>query len=329
MFVCLRIGFVVLAAFCLIAVSGASVCANTDKITAALAQASKHLEQGVPVQAIETINQAIKSTQVPPDIAAKALLMRAQAQEQIGKYAYALADYNQALWMEGLASTDKSKAEEGRERILTKLGVVDGKGTARVEDRQAPPVTTVAQKRTASAKQGTSSWGTKVQTPPSEEPALGSIGGDIGNFFNNIFGGTNSSAPAEPKEVQPVQPRKAVAAARPRVEPVRTVQALQTAEADPTAASESRSDSASQFSGAFAVQFAALLTEDKAVYEADRVSKRYSEWLNGRTASIVIKPTSDGGTLYKVVVEPYERGEGIATCELLKTKGVNCMLISR
>jgi hypothetical protein len=30
-----------------------------------------------------------------------------------------------------------------------------------------------------------------------------------------------------------------------------------------------------------------------------------------------------------VIIEPYQRGEGVATCEVLKTKGLNCMLISR
>lgn len=327
----LRIRVALLTAFFIIAASALPVRADTERITASLAQASKLLEQGVPVQAIKAINQTMKSVRVPADLAAKAMLMRGQAQEQIGKYAYALADYNQALWMEGLSSADKTKAEEGRRRIMTKLGVADSSGRTQPEDGQTPPRISPVRKRQASPPKQDSSWGTQVQTSSAEKRQTGqsgASGGGIGNFFKDIFGTAESAAPAERGRPRATQTR----AVQPVSRPVRTAQALQTAtlsDADPAKASASGSDGSSERSGAFAVQFAALHTEDKAVYEADRVAKRYGKWLGGRTPSILIRPTSEGGTLYKVVVEPYERGEGIATCELLKTKGVSCMLISR
>ena len=42
-----------------------------------------------------------------------------------------------------------------------------------------------------------------------------------------------------------------------------------------------------------------------------------------------IMATNDGGTLYKIVAEGYDRGEATAICELLKTKNLNCMIVSR
>ncbi|HEY7643805.1 MAG TPA: hypothetical protein VH858_02100, partial [Hyphomicrobiales bacterium] len=65
------------------------------------------------------------------------------------------------------------------------------------------------------------------------------------------------------------------------------------------------------------------------ISEVNRVARRFGELLGGRKPSVTIAPTKDGGTLYKVIAEPYDRGEGTATCELLKTKGLSCMLISR
>jgi hypothetical protein len=81
--------------------------------------------------------------------------------------------------------------------------------------------------------------------------------------------------------------------------------------------------------GNFAIQFAALRSEDGAIYEVERIAKRYGSELGGRSPSVKILATSDGGTLYKIVAEPYQRGEATAICELLKTKGLDCMLISR
>ena len=57
--------------------------ARADDATAALTQASKMMEQGIPVKAIELIDAALSSGKLPADASAKALLMRAQAQEKL------------------------------------------------------------------------------------------------------------------------------------------------------------------------------------------------------------------------------------------------------
>jgi hypothetical protein len=319
MFRFLRIRFALLAALALFAAPGAP--AYADEVTAALTEASKVLDEGVPVKAIEIINRTLTSGKVPSNLAAKALLMRARAQEKLGKYAYALADYNQALWMEGLSANDKNEAQTGRNRILATLGVSDsGKKTAAAS---APSPAA----RTASASASSSGWAaqggeTRVETSPSEERT-----GGIGSIFAGLF---DSSAQSQPEKAVKKVPR-------PKPAPKVSAQPVTVASSSPapSTANDSVANNAgaaapqAEPTGAFAIQFAALRSEDKAIYEVDRVEKRYGEWLGGRTPSITIRPTTEGGTLYKIIAEPYKHGEGIATCELLKTKGVDCMLISR
>lgn len=296
-----RTQFVVLASLFTFAVL--STPAYADKAAEALAKANRHLQDGVPAKAIELINTTLKSGNVPSDLAARALLMRAQAQEKLGKYAYALADYNQAVW-QGLPERNKAEAEQGRNRIMARLGVGGD---------SAPQKTTSTGSGTSLA--ASSGWGTsEIQTTPSEERT-----GGIGSVFSGIFGGTDASETESPASVT-----------RPRAQNVNAVVASRAVRAPVKSSSENVAIAVNnEASGDFAIQMAALHSEDGAIYEVDRIEKRYGEWLGGRTPSITVLGTSDGGTLYKVIAEPFQHGEGIATCELLKTKGLSCMLISR
>jgi hypothetical protein len=297
-----RTQFVILASLLTFAVL--STPAFADKATESLAKANRLLQEGVPVKAIELINTTLKSGNVPSDLVARALLMRAQAQEKLGKYAYALADYNQALW-QGLPERDKAEAAQGRDRIMSKLGVGGDS----------------APQKTASTGSGTSraassgSWSTsEIKTTPSEERT-----GGIGSVFSGIFGGTDASETENP-----------ASAARPRAQNVNAVVASRAVRAPVKSSTDNVAISVNnEAAGDYAIQMAALHSESGAIYEVDRIEKRYGEWLGGRTPSITVLGTSDGGTLYKVIAEPFQRGEGVATCELLKTKGLSCMLISR
>lgn len=311
-----------------------------DTATQALAEASKLIEKGVPVKAIELINNTLKSGKVPGDLAAKALLMRAQAQETIGKHAYALADYNSALWMQGLSDRDKKEAEDGRRRIMTKLGVIEADKAAVADagksgraDRPAPAPARAAQAGSSGKSADAPSWDTEVQASGSEQRT-----GGIGSFFSGLFGSSESKAATARSETEPrsaavvteTAPRPQKAQLQPpqraqlqpvKAEPIRKAAAQQAAPEPAPAAREPN--------GNFAIQFAALQAEDSAISEVNRVTRRYGELLGGRKPSVTIAATKDGGTLYKVIAEPYDRGEGTATCELLKTKGLSCMLISR
>jgi hypothetical protein len=325
-----RIRFALLASVLCAAAMG--MPARADDVTPALAEAAKYLKQGNPAKALEITNRTIKSGQIPSELAAKALLLRARAYEAMDKYAYALADYNQALWMKTLPVSDKSEAEAGRSRIMAKLGVGDAPdASAAKASAQAPQ-----QSAPRPAPQPKAAvWNTDVQTTASEERTGGT--GGLGGFFGRIFGSSEKSEqqaeiqPARPPvqqaaaETTPAAPSRPAVAAQPRI---RSDQRAVAAEPKVSQTRVSLPPSGEQ-SGDFAIQIAALHSEDRAIFEANRVEKRYSEWLGGRTPSITVRETSDGNTLYKVIIEPYQRSEGTATCEMLKTKGLSCMLISR
>jgi hypothetical protein len=318
-----RIRLVVAA---LLLIAGAPYAfAQDNNATAALTKASKILEKGDALKAIDVINETLKSGSLTADLAAKAMMMRAQAQEKLGKYAYALADYNSALWMQDLSASDKSEAEKGRDRIMAKLGV--NSAAAKPSDGGAPPAQEPPKQRAASTGSSGSSksWDTEVQRSSEQRT------GGIGSIFSDVFGSSSAAGterqPAKPNEPPRAQPVRAGAA------PAQPAKAAPLAPAPVKVAASQPEQSiliaSSTPSGDFAIQFAALLSEDSAISEVERVAKRYGELLGGRRPSIKVRETSDGGTLYKIVAEPYERGEGVATCELLKTKGVSCMLISR
>jgi SPOR domain len=312
----------------ILSIASLSVSARAENATAALTEASKMMDQGLPVKAIELIDAAMGSGKLPPESSAKALLMRAQAQEKLSKLAFALADYNSALWMEGLSAADKVQAEKGRDRISAKLGVPDAS-------------------KQAQAEAGTSE--AKVQTTPSEERT-----GGIGSIFSGIFGSSKAKAetqaeqPAQPPAPAPVAaapaatakaPAKPVAKAFTVSEPPKSaapakVQTAQlkaekparavVAERKQPAAAAPQADA----SGKFGIQFAAIHSEDSAIAEVQRIAKKYGADLAGRSPAVKILATSDGGTLYKIVAEGYERGEATAICELLKGKNLNCMVVS-
>jgi hypothetical protein len=308
--------------------------ARADNPTAALTEASKMMDKGLPVKAIELIDAAMASGKLPAEASAKALLMRAQAQEKLSKLAFALADYNSALWMDGLSAADKAQAEKGRDRISAKLGVPDAS-------------------KQAQASVATENAGTRpdaqVQTTPSEERT-----GGIGSIFSGIFGSSKAKAETQPE--QPVQQEPAPAAvpaptstAKARAKPTAKAQTV-TVSAKPAAAAKVQTAQLkaekparavvaerkqptgaapqADASGKFGIQFAAIHSEDSAIAEVQRIAKKYGADLAGRSPAVKILATSDGGTLYKIIAEGYERGEATAICELLKGKNLNCMVVS-
>ncbi len=315
----LRIGSVFFATALCISLLAAP--ARAENAEATLTQASKMLEKGIPVKAIELIDTAIRSGQLPADLSAKALLMRAQAQEKLGKQAFALADYNSALWMQALSATDKAKAEQGRDRISGKLGLAEP---------AAKPTTSGAR---ANAGENTASRtptpSANVKSTPSEQRT-----GGIGSVFSGLFGSTEAAAAQDPQKAKPVAAAKPAAPVKPAAAKPEQVQpAKANAERQPAqiAVAERTSPTAAsgEASGKFGIQFAALHSEDGAISEVERIAKKYGSELGGRSPSVKILGTNDGGTLYKIVAEPYERGEATAICELLKTKNLNCMIVSR
>jgi hypothetical protein len=355
--------------------------ARADEVTAGLAQAHEMMQKGAYVKAIDIITNIIASGKAQADMAAKALLMRGQAREKLGRQAFALADYNQALWMQGLSEADKELAEAGKARIQGGLGV-DEPTKKMVSEVSSPQKTSLSSpsvsptasyssppspspqssppspspqsspapapahslasgstSNTVATSMRTTSLGFDQSPPPQESGSSRSSrsGGGIGGFFSSLFGGSETSTSPRPENtavaVVSPQPRtpfqqeqnsssSSVTSTSPTNEPSwdsRTAQAS-------TASTGSYVDN---LSGHFAIQFAALLSEDKAIYEVNRVTRRYGQALDGRSPSIRIIGTRDGDTLYKIVAGPYETMvESTAKCNELKTVGVQCMVIS-
>lgn len=337
--------------------------ARADEVTAGLAQAHEMMQQGAYVKAIDIITNIIASGKAQADMAAKALLMRGQAREKLGKKAFALADYNQALWMQGLSESDKQLAEAGKARIQGGLGVNEPtkKMVSEVSSPQRAPLSspsitpTVSQSspapvpapslasgpttHTVATSMRTTSLGFDQSPPPQESSSSrgSGSGGGIGGFFSSLFGGSETST-------SPRQENTAVAVVSPQ--PRTSFQQEQNSRSSrvtsraPTddstwnsqtaqASTASTGSYVDNLSGHFAIQFAALRSEDKAIYEVNRVTRRYGDALNGRSPSIRIIGTRDGDTLYKIVAGPYETmAESTAKCNELKTIGVQCMVIS-
>ena len=306
--------------------SAGAVFAQPAEVTAALTEASKVLQKGGYAKAIEIIDGVLRGGKVPADLAAKALLMRAEANEKLGRSAFALADYNSAIWMQGLSATDRKRAEAGYARVQKGLGV---------STPAADPGGPASTGSTSGAPQN-QAWNTNVQqrAPAAEQQSSGGGPAGIGNFFGKLFGSSSSQQRPAPEQAappataavvtqapEPPQPPKAA----PKKAAAPTVAVSRSAASTTTAATGKPPES-----GNFAIQLAAVAEEDKAIAETDRIAKKYGADLGGRSPSLMIVPTSDGGTLYKIVAAPFEsRGEGQAICELLKTKGASCMVITK
>ncbi len=166
------------------------------------------------------------------------------------------------------------------------------------------------------------------RTPPCRRPPRRSAParpGGIGSFFSNLFGPTDQQPAAAPPP-QPAPSAAVVTPAQPQGKQGARPQRQAAAEAPAVTGSIKPATD----KGNFAIQLAAVAEEDKAIAEADRLAKKYGADLGGRSPQLMIVPTNDGGTLYKIVAAPFEtRNDGIAACEFLKAKGLSCMVITK
>lgn len=331
-----------LAGALLCVLPGSGFAQNAD-VTAALTEASKIMQQGAHVKAIELIDTALKSGKIQADLAAKALLMRAEANEKLGRSAFALADYNSAMWMQGLSASDRKRAEEGQARVMQGLGVAPRPAEqqaapsqpANAGRRPGPPPQQQAAAPEKPRETPPNNPNTGVQETPSEERT-----GGFGSIFGDLFG-SSAEAPRQPAPAaaqQTAPPSNAAAVVTTAPAPRGQQQAARPETNAPAASKPSVavaqapavSPARQVENGSFTIQFAALAEEDKAIAEADRIGRKFGADLGGRNPSLMIVPTSDGGTLYKVVAGAFQtKGEGQAACELLKSKGVSCMVITR
>lgn len=311
-----------------IALAGPVAAQSKDDLRK-LSAAYKLIEEDETAKAVEQLNGILEETPESPDTAAKAMLLRGQAYTKAGRHAQALADFDAALWLQGLNSSQRKDAVAGRKAALAKLGLEDPSGeetTATAEassQRESGSIPTsiptstdepssssepadAGETTTASVpdEPATDAWQTNVQTSKAEpEEDSGS------SFFSDLFGGDDSETGERSK---PEQTETAAASGW----------TASTTEASAPASGDSEGRR-------YRVQIASVGSREGAESEARRLSRLLGDAMDGETTNIVRADTDAGNTYYRIVVGPQpSRSAAQAMCQDFKSRGVDCLVVS-
>lgn len=264
-----------------------------------LADANKLLREGDPARALEKVMAVFNTEKLDNDTTAKAMLLRAEIYEKLGKPALAYADYNAAVWLGGLTAAERSRASEGSQRTQAA--------------QNGAPQTPAQGSRSGSGSflstlfGGGSSADSKTtteqlppgpaQTPAASQyaPAAGQQAPSAGHASRSIHPGGAAQAPKT---------------------------AGKTA-AGEGAATPSRKPAADDGKESYA-QFASFPNEAKALGEARRLAQKLSGALSDRSV-LVIKTEAGGKAQFRIVSGPLSgKAEAGALCKSVKAKGVGC-----
>jgi hypothetical protein len=266
-----------------------------DSAIEGLANANKTYQDGNAAKALEQIKEVFASKKMDNDTTAKALLLRGQIYEKVGKPALAYADYNNAIWLGGLTAAERNRASEGRRRVQAALGAG-----------------------------GDSSHASRGASGAPAKTASRSSGG----FLSGLFGGGSSER--RPRRA----PKPAPGGWAPQESPGKKANpAASPAGARKTAAawrpSHARPAAAETGGGkSYYSQFAAARSEKKALSEAKRLARKLRNSLGGRPVLVVRTEAARGKpALYRVVTGPLaDKSEARKLCGTLKRKGARCLV---
>jgi hypothetical protein len=283
--------------------------AESSKGLELIAHATKAYEGGAYTDAATSIDEAFKAG-LTGEYAARAILLRAEVNERTGKLASALQDYSNALWMESLPATERRKASEGKERVMSAMGL------------------------------GGSPSSQQASFPASR--AENSSSGGIFGMFNGLFGSSSSPPPPPPAEPQktwntstaapaqteasPVKKAPTVAAVK-RATPVQTASIIKPASAPPVlkrqaALQTTSAASVASPSDGFLIVFGSLNSQGAAQTKAQQIKAQLSGILVGR--NVDVEPGSGG---YQLVAGPYKaKSSALALCSAMKQRGVSCQV---
>lgn len=297
----------ILVALMSVLIAGAALpaFAQSDEATKGLSAAYKFIKDGETGKAIAKLDEVLKKAGSDSAAAAKALLLRAQAREKAGQNVLALADYDGALWLQGLSSKERQRAVDGRKRTMARLGI--GSGPAEAGKAATTPEVAAPERTRTRTRKSAEPWRTAVEDDKSTQS--GSDSDPISSFLGGIFGGSSTSA-TPPKEQAPIASDWSRATAVTRLE-------------------ESQAATAGAASSAeYRVQLAAVGTEKDAQAEARRLGRKLGETLGGRTLGVVRTDTSAGNTYYRIVVGPMpDRTQSQELCQKIKALGVDCLVV--
>ncbi len=295
---------------------GGSITAHADSANARgielISQATKAYEAGDYSNAAAFIETAFKAG-LTGELAARAILLRAQINEKSGALARALQDYSNALWMESLPSAERRNATEGKERVMAAMGLVS-----------SPPAS-----RQASAPGA-------APSAPSSGPQSSS--GGVFGMFDGLFGSSTASqtqqqpSAATQKNWQTTT-AAAEAAAKPPAPKVAAVAPVKTAPPPKAAAratvarnaslQPASASSVATNSGEFLIVFGSANSQPAAQTRAQQIKAQLSDILVNRNLDVEAGPS--GG--FQIVAGPYKaKSAALALCSAMKQRGVPCQV---
>ncbi len=325
---------VVFALACVVGWPGDAAAQSKENLRK-LSSIYKLIQDDETTEALKQLNALLEDAPEDPDTAAKAMLLRGQVHAKSDRHANALADFDAALWLQGLNDSQRKDAVAGRKAALSALGLADESDSADATDGAASsgnesiPTSIPTSTAPEPAAPATSNAPTPAPQPtasseptPARDPAAGawqtdveSAGtqpeesGGIGSFFSNLFGGSN-----EPDAPDPEGTETATAASGWSASTDDTSQALTSSSAD---------------AGRYRVQIASVGTRDGAESEVRRLSRLLGDALQGQTPRVVRTDTDEGNTYYRIVVGPKpSRDAANALCQNFKSEGVDCLVVS-
>jgi cell division protein FtsN len=271
-----------------------------------VSRAAKSYEAGAYTDAAASIDEAFKAG-LSNELAARAILLRAQVNEKNGALARALQDYSNALWMETLPSAERKKAKEGKERVIAAMGL--------------------------SSAQQASSAGTQSVQPTATE----SSGSSVFGMFNGIFGSSSTKKPDTPPAAEPPKssqtvaavaaeapPKKAAVAAP--AKPPKPANAVKSAPAPTSvakAASLQPASASSIASDGFLIVFGSANSQAAGRSKAQQIKAKLSDILVNRNLDVEASPS--GG--FQIVAGPYKaKSAALALCSAMKQRGVSCQV---
>ena len=319
-----------------------------------LSRANKSYEAGAYSDAAALIESAFKAG-LTGELAARAILLRAEINERNGAPAKALQDYTNALWMDTLRPAEKKSASEGKERVMASMGLSSAgpSGASAQASAAAAPATS------GSSSSGVSGFLTGVFTGPEKAPApprpaeepqqtlkqasmtaepaaSGSSSSGVLGFFSGVFGGgsENKPAPAPPAEVaqqsQPAPVQPAPAATPPQKAPPQTkAKPAKVAQAKPAPAAAQASDqpasalSVASAPGGVLILFGAASSEASGRATAKNIKAQLSDILINRQLDVTQR--ANGG--FQIQAGPYNaKSSAVALCNAIKQRGVPCQV---
>ena len=267
-----------------------------------LSRAARSYEAGSYADAAEQIDSAFKAG-LTGELAARAILLRAEINERSGASAKALQDYSNALWMEALSPADRKKASDGKERVLASMGLNTGSASG-------------------------ASWQASAQS--------GSSSSGVWGFFSGVFSGAeNTPPPPPPAEAQqstepavpaPVQPASATAPpqktpSQAPAKPTKVAHAKPAPAASSASAQPASALSVASAAGEVLIVFSAASSEASGRLTAKNIKAKLSDILINRQLDVT--PRGDGS--FQVQAGPYKsKSSALALCSAMQQRGVPC-----